>query len=713
MGKIKMNLDMLEEVKMQHEIAKDATEAVINKGRADLNSLTEEVWEGEDGDMARELLDDLLNNKMAQTWRELDTIHESIKKAQKSAYEAKNFCNNFPLIFNSGTMPSDTDSSPCSGELMCDKESCEQLKSSMEKAAQSASRVKSKTETLESILAELETPEAKFDYSSYTEPIKTQTQNVIDRVAIFNNAVTKYEQKVEELDQTFASELLAATPDTVPTPFDPSILFGGESVHMKDGDIVNFLEKYNIAELVEILTDTQISNILAILFDKKDVNTAELSERDYEVAFLKLPEDKKIAILMEMGLTRDQIGSIIVELAEGKAGKKGVKGKVLSGIGKILKELIEKMKKQKEQSEKDDSNGAQSGSGSNSSGNAGATPGAAIYKKGDKGDEIKLIQEWLSNNGYYTDEIDDKYGGKMELAIYRFQQQHGLPATGYIDENTKQLLDELMSSTESDPYQALVIDMNYINENYTLTEHQQDVLERLYNDTTLGLTLEKKNSMLIVGAELYALGMDDSFVIGVLANVESEGTAGEFEGRDSALNSGDPQGVDYKGVFKGSNIQVIGLQKTLELSDTIGNRGDYGMGMMQWTYYSRRIELLDAYKKAMGYPDEGDPTFEQNHPTEEQCLRIEGAFQTEEIEAFTIYNVDSIDNKAIGINKIDYHDLNLYNFWENNTSSDPKKSSEIAAYYYCLFYENPKNANSEAITRMERAAKLYDVVGGN
>jgi len=79
-----MNLDMLEEVRKQHEIAMNTTEDIINKGRRDLNSLTEEVWEGEDGDMARELLDDLLNNKMAQTWRELDTIHESIKKAQNS-----------------------------------------------------------------------------------------------------------------------------------------------------------------------------------------------------------------------------------------------------------------------------------------------------------------------------------------------------------------------------------------------------------------------------------------------------------------------------------------------------------------------------------------------------------------------------------------------------------------------------------------------------
>ncbi len=291
------------------------------------------------------------------------------------------------------------------------------------------------------------------------------------------------------------------------------------------------------------------------------------------------------------------------------------------------------------------------------------------------------------------------------LAIYSFQQQHGLPATGYIDENTKQLLDELMSSTESDPYQALVIDMDYIDENYTLTEHQQDVLERLYNDTTLGLTLEKKNSMLIVGAELYALGMDDAFVIGVLANVESEGTAGEFEGRDSALDSGDPQGVDYKGVFKGSNIQVIGLQKALELSDTIGNRGDYGMGMMQWTHYSRRIKLLDAYKTAMGYPDEGDPTFEQNHPTEEQCLRIEGAFQAEELSSWK-YTVELDDGTQITYELIDR--------WNNeNQSNTPREAAQSAAEHVCLYYERPSDKYNKATTRGERALLYYDVLVGD
>ncbi len=167
-----MNLDMLEEVRKQNEIAMNATEQVINNGREDLASMTEEVWEGEDGDMARELLDDLLNKKMAQTWREIDAIHESVKKTQKKAYEAKNFCNKFPQIFRDGTMSSDTDSTPCSGDLMCDKSSCEQLKANMDAAASSASSIKSNVERAEIILAELETDEAKFDYSSYTETIK-------------------------------------------------------------------------------------------------------------------------------------------------------------------------------------------------------------------------------------------------------------------------------------------------------------------------------------------------------------------------------------------------------------------------------------------------------------------------------------------------------------------------------------------------------------
>ena len=318
MGRIKINLDQLEEVRKQNEIAMNATEDVIGKAREDLASMTEEVWEGEDGDIARELLGDLVYKEMPDTWKHIDGCHEAIKKAQKSSYESKNFCNGFPQIFRNGTMPSDTDSSTCSGDLMCDTGSCSQLIASMEAAAQFASSTKSNVERAESVLAELETDEAKFDYSSYTVPIKTQTQNVIDRVGIFNKAVTKYEQKVEELDQTFSKELIAAVPVTALTPFNPSCLLGGDTIHMEDGDIINFLEAHSYIDIGGKLSDAQLKNILEMLFDKKDIDVSGLSKEDFEVAFLNLPEEKQKAILLEMGLTRRQIDSIL----ESKESKK-------------------------------------------------------------------------------------------------------------------------------------------------------------------------------------------------------------------------------------------------------------------------------------------------------------------------------------------------------------------------------------------------------
>ena len=43
MGRIKINLDQLEEVREQYEIAMNVTEDVISKAREDLNSMAEEV----------------------------------------------------------------------------------------------------------------------------------------------------------------------------------------------------------------------------------------------------------------------------------------------------------------------------------------------------------------------------------------------------------------------------------------------------------------------------------------------------------------------------------------------------------------------------------------------------------------------------------------------------------------------------------------------
>lgn len=692
MSRIKWNLDKLEEVKKQHDEFMESTEDTMNKGRRDLASMTEEVWEGEDGDMARELYDKLVYKQMPDTWKQLDDCNNAIQKAQKGAYEAKNFCNEFAQIFRDGTIPSDTNSSPCGGELMCDEESGEQLISSMDAASQNAANIKSKTETLESILASLETDEAKFDYASYTEAIKEQAQNVVDRTRIFNNALRKYMQKVDDLDRTLEKELLNATPVFVPEPFDPACLEVGEFMHMKNSDIVDSLEKHADIDIIDSFKVDNIKNILELLFGKKNFDISTLTDKDIEIAFFKLSEEKQKEVLIKMGFSKGQISSLV---------SAALKNNIVKSLVEIIKRFIESIKEKKENDKTNDEE-------------AETTQGEAIYKRGDEGDEIEKIQKWLMDNGYYTNgSIDGKYGGNTELGIARFQRQHGLPITGYIDENTLKLLNELMESGETDPYQAFVVDMDYISENYELTEHQYKVLERLYNDNTLGLTTEKKNSMLIVAAELYALGMEDEFVIGVLANVEAEGTAGEFEKRESAWKDGDPEGINYGRDYRGGNIQAIGLQKTLELAEKAGEKGVYGMGMVQWTFYDRRDKLLEAYKTAMGYPEDGNPTQDQNYPTEEQCLRIEGAFQANEMETYADFKglIDNIDSNYLGI-KInpEIDDLNIYNFWKNNTVTDSQESAELAAYYVCLLYENPDDAESKARDRKERSSDFYDVL---
>jgi hypothetical protein len=333
MGRIKINLDQLEEVRKQNEIAMNATEEVIGKAREDLASMSEEVWEGEDGDMARELLGDLVYKEMPETWKHIDGCHEAIKKAQKSAYEAKNYCNDFPKIFSGGE-PNENNQFSCGGDLLCDSGSCAELKQNMADAGQHAANLKRHIEEAESILAQLETPEAKFDYSSYTEPIKKQAQDVTDYTGNFNVALTKYEAKVKELDDTLAKELIAAVPETVLKAFDPSCLLGGDTIHMQGGDIINTLESHNSIDIGGKLSDAQLENILAMLFDKKDIDVSGLSEENLGMAFITLPEEKKKAVLLEMGYTRAQIDSILESCKAQKASAIG------SAFGRTLIDRI-------------------------------------------------------------------------------------------------------------------------------------------------------------------------------------------------------------------------------------------------------------------------------------------------------------------------------------------------------------------------------------
>ena len=61
-----------------------------------------------------------------------------------------------------------------------------------------------------------------------------------------------------------------------------------------------------------------------------------------------------------------------------------------------------------------------------------------ILKKGSKGTEVKALQEALKTLGYSLGiyGVDGKFGSATEKALKKYQQEHNLPATGELDEET-------------------------------------------------------------------------------------------------------------------------------------------------------------------------------------------------------------------------------------------------------------------------------------
>lgn len=56
--------------------------------------------------------------------------------------------------------------------------------------------------------------------------------------------------------------------------------------------------------------------------------------------------------------------------------------------------------------------------------------------RGDSGSEVQQVQSMLINQGYLVDQADGIFGNNTEYSVRAFQQQKGLPVTGYVDWRT-------------------------------------------------------------------------------------------------------------------------------------------------------------------------------------------------------------------------------------------------------------------------------------
>lgn len=80
------------------------------------------------------------------------------------------------------------------------------------------------------------------------------------------------------------------------------------------------------------------------------------------------------------------------------------------------------------------------------------TPIPTGIKRGDKGDDVKKIQNQLITLGYDLSPYgaDGDFGAKTENAVKAFQKDNKLSETGIVDDTTKKLLDERTTTVKSD-----------------------------------------------------------------------------------------------------------------------------------------------------------------------------------------------------------------------------------------------------------------------
>lgn len=74
-----------------------------------------------------------------------------------------------------------------------------------------------------------------------------------------------------------------------------------------------------------------------------------------------------------------------------------------------------------------------------------------VSQYGSQSDEVTQIQTRLKSWGYFSGPITGYYGTQTTEAVKKFQETHGLTATGVADEKTLELIGLPTSSTSSSP----------------------------------------------------------------------------------------------------------------------------------------------------------------------------------------------------------------------------------------------------------------------
>lgn len=293
-----------------------------------------------------------------------------------------------------------------------------------------------------------------------------------------------------------------------------------------------------------------------------------------------------------------------------------------------------------------------------------------ILTVGSRGTKVSDLQQNLTKLGYDTKGTDGIFGDNTKSAVIAFQRDHGLSQDGIAGKDTQNAINQAIASlgtgqTPSNPANI------------------QKMLDNLKNDTSLGLSEDKKTAMYMAAERLLNDGYEVEFVAGILGNIQNEGTPGKFESSNYSDPSKKPaylkymdEHFDYRNKFSGKSITEVGISATIQLQNSAaasGYAGKFGLGMIQWTG-SRTGKLLQAYQQYAT----------SDKPTKEECIKAEVNFMADELKG-------------------DY--ARVYANWKAG-----EKTASSAGDIVCRQYEIPGDTDNQARIRAQNASKIYDVM---
>lgn len=208
-----------------------------------------------------------------------------------------------------------------------------------------------------------------------------------------------------------------------------------------------------------------------------------------------------------------------------------------------------------------------------------------ILTVGSRGSKVKTLQKNLTKLGYSTGGADGIFGNGTKKAVIAFQKAYGLTQDGIVGSATQKAIKKALETNSTSPSEGT----GNTPSNNSATV--QRMLDNLKNDTSLGLSKDKKTAMITAAERLLNDGYEVAFVAGVLGNIQNEGTPGIFESSNYSNPSKKPsylkymdENFDYRRKFSGKSISDVGISAAVALQQKAkasGYKGKFGFGMIQ------------------------------------------------------------------------------------------------------------------------------------